>query len=374
MNLGYDAKRIFHNFTGLGNYGRTLLHDLQLSFPGHIYHLYTPRTGTNPRTIPFLDPEKFQVHTPPGNRFLWRSAGIKRDLKKAGIDLFHGLSHELPLGIHRTGIRSVVTIHDLIFLHYPVQYQAWDRRIYGLKFRYACTHADSIIAISESTKSDIVAAYDIAPEKIRVIYQACDPVFQQQLTPEKRRQTLAPYDLPQEYLLYVGSLVERKGLLKIAEALRMLPPANDIPLVVVGEGKAYQQRVLAYLRQHHLTDRILFRQTLPFTAFPALYQQATALIYPSLYEGFGIPVIEALWSHTPVITSDRSSLPEAGGPDSWYVNPEEPQSIAAAITSVLEDPEARLRRVAAGHAYAQQFDGPLVAAAVMNVYEEVMHR
>lgn len=371
MNLGFDAKRIFHNFTGLGNYGRTLLHDMQQVFPAQSYHLFTPRIGSHPRAQAFADAARFQVHTPTGNRLLWRSWGIKRDLKAARIDLYHGLSHELPLGIHRTGIRSVVTIHDLIFLHYPGQYKWWDRQVYGAKFRYACTHADRIIAISESTKRDMVAAYRIDPEKIQVIYQACDPIFQQQLSPAERRQVLAPYDLPQTYLLYVGSLIERKGLLQIVQALQMLPPAEDLPLVVVGRGKAYQQKVEAYLRQHQLTNRVLFRQSIPFSAFPALYQQASALVYPSLYEGFGIPVIEALWSQTPVITSDRSALPEAGGPDSWYVNPEEAESIAAAISSVLGDSAERERRVAVGAAYVQRFRGDALAHEMMQMYESL---
>ncbi|MDP4709709.1 MAG: glycosyltransferase family 4 protein, partial [Saprospiraceae bacterium] len=336
------------------------------------YHLFTPRAGTHPRAIPFTDPEKFQVHTPSGGRLLWRSVGIKQDLKNTGIELFHGLSHELPVGLYRTGIRSVVTIHDLIFLHYPTQYKWWDRQVYRAKFRYACTHADSIIAISESTKSDIVSAYGISPEKISVIYQACDPIFQQALTPEARSHTLAPYDLPREYLLYVGSLIERKGLHQIVKALRMLPASLDIPLIVVGKGKAYRKQVEAQVRRYGLQDRVRFLMEIPFDAFPALYQQASALVFPSMYEGFGIPVIEALWSRTPVITSDRSSLPEAGGPDSWYVDPEDAQSIAAAIMEVLENTEARARRVAAGHAYVQRFDGQQLANQVMAVYREVM--
>ena len=373
MNLGFDAKRVFHNFTGLGNYGRTLLHDLQSTFPEHTYHLFTPRTGgDHPRTDYFADAQRFQVHSPVGTRLMWRSAGIKRDLRKAGIDLYHGLSHELPLGIARTGIRSVVTMHDLIFRRYPQQYRWWDRQIYDLKCRHACQQTDAIIAISHSTKNDLIEAYGISPERIHVVYQACAPIFQQQLSPEMRRQALAPHDLPAAYLLSVGSLIPRKGLLKTVEALRILPPAHDIPLVVVGNGKAYRQQIEAYLRQHRLSARVLFRPSIPFDAFPALYQQASALLYPSLYEGFGIPVIEALWSRTPVITSDRSSLPEAGGPDSWYVDPGNAQSIAAAITSVLENAEERAHRVQAGHTYAQRFEGQRLANEVMAVYRKTM--
>ncbi len=372
MRVGFDGKRIFNNFTGLGNYGRTLLEDLQQQFPEHAYHLYTPKVADNPRVAPFLDNNRFQVHQPAGMPFLWRSMGIKQELTRDQIQLYHGLSHELPIGIQQTGIRSVVTIHDLIFHHYPAQYAFLDRHIYAYKFKYACKQADRIVAISESTKRDIVACYGIPAEKISVIYQACDPSFQMPLSPEQRTKILAPFSLPTDYLLYVGSLIERKGLHQIIEALRMLPASLDIPLMVVGHGKAYRKRIESLLAQYGLQDRVRFLADIPFSAFPALYQQASAFVFPAMYEGFGIPVIEALWSCTPVITSDRSSLPEAGGPNSWYVNPEDPTQIAHAIEAVLGDAADRSRRVEAGHAYVQRFEGKQLAAQMMALYEEVL--
>lgn len=372
MRVGYDAKRIFNNFTGLGNYGRTLLDDLQQQFPTHEFHLYTPKTSSNSRITPFLDNTRFQVHQPAGMPFLWRSMGIKQDLKRDRIQLYHGLSHELPIGIQQTGIRSVVTIHDLIFHRYPEQYAFLDRQIYSYKFKYACQHADRIVAISESTKQDIEEYYGIPAAKISVIYQACDPSFQVPLSPEQRTKTLAPFSLPADYLLYVGSLIERKGLHQIVEALRMLPATLDIPLIVMGQGKVYRKRIEQLVAQYGLQNRVFFLPEIPFTAFPALYQQASAFLYPSLYEGFGIPVIEALWSCTPVITSDRSSLPEAGGPDSWYINPEDPSQIAHAIETVLGDATDRSRRIEAGHAYVQRFEGKRLAKEMMALYREVV--
>lgn len=372
MQVGFDAKRIFNNFTGLGNYGRTLLDDLQQQFPEHAYHLYTPKIAGSPRVDPFLANNRFQVHQPGGMPFLWRSMGIKQELKRDQIQLYHGLSHELPIGIQQTGIRTVVTIHDLIFHHYPAQYAFLDRHIYAYKFKYACKQADRIVAISESTKRDIVACYGIPTEKISVIYQACDPSFQVMRSPAQRKEQLAPYSLPTDYLLYVGSLIERKGLHQIVEALRMLPASLDIPLIVVGQGKAYRKRIEGLLAQYGLQNRVQFRPDIPFTAFPALYQAASAFLYPSLYEGFGIPVIEALWSCTPVITSNCSSLPEAGGPDSWYVNPDDPGEIAHAIETVLGDAADRSRRVEAGHAYVQRFEGKRLAAEMMALYREVV--
>ena len=174
LRIGYDAKRLFNNFTGLGNYSRTLLANLAEYYPDNAYFLYSPKIAKNDETHFFLNSALFNVQLPKrGPGAYWRSVGIKRDLLKHKIQLFHGLSHEIPLGLEKANIRSIVTIHDLIFERFPEHYPFIDRKIYSLKFRYACRHADHIVAISENTKQDIIEFYDIPPEKISVIYQSC---------------------------------------------------------------------------------------------------------------------------------------------------------------------------------------------------------
>ena len=177
LRIGYDAKRLFNNFTGLGNYSRTLLQDLSEHFPENEYLLFSPKVKKNDRTKPFFDPSKYTIKTAKGNSTFWRSLGIKKDLENNQIQLFHGLSHEIPFGLQKTKIKSVVTIHDLIFKHYPEQFPFIDRKIYDWKFKYSCENADRIVAISESTKKDIIHFYNIPPEKIEVIYQTCDALF-----------------------------------------------------------------------------------------------------------------------------------------------------------------------------------------------------
>ena len=129
------------------------------------------------------------------------------------IELFHGLSNEIPIGLNKVNIPSVVTIHDLIFRHYPNQYSWVDRQIYDYKFRYACENAQRIVAISESTKKDIVHFYNINPDKIKVIYQSCHERFVQERSQKTIDAVLKKYNLPENYLLYVGSIIERKNLL-----------------------------------------------------------------------------------------------------------------------------------------------------------------
>lgn len=370
--IGFDAKRLFNNFTGLGNYSRTLVYNLANYFPDNDYYLFTPKVTRNTETQYFLSSPLFTVRQPlKGWPIWWRTSGIKKDLKRQHIQLYHGLSHEIPLGIQHTGIRSVVTIHDLLFKRFEKQYRAADRFVYDLKFGYACRNADQVIAISEATKADIIRYYGIPQEKIEVIYQSCNERFIQEKSNRTIENMLVRYQLPRDYLLYVGAIVERKNLLGIIRALEMLPAAIDLPLVVVGSGGHYEAVVRDYVNSRKLAGRVLFIQP-DFADLPPLYQQADVFIYPSFGEGFGIPILEALFSETPVITSNLSSLPEAAGPYSCLVDPTRPEAIAAGIEKILNDSEYRTTMIREGFQYAQQFKGEPLTRQLINVYDRLL--
>ncbi len=372
FRIGFDAKRLFNNFTGLGNYSRTLLKNLAQYYPDNAYFLYTPKVVRNNETQFYLNSPLYSVQQP-RHRFrnYWRSAGMKRDLMRHRIDLYHGLSHEVPLGIERTGIPSIVTIHDLIFKRFPDQYKPADRFIYDRKFRYACQHAQHIIAISEATKQDIITYFDTDPEKISVIYQSCDERFLQERSGKTIEQTLARYQIPNEYLFYVGSLIERKNLLGIINAMAQLPKSLRIPLVIVGRGDSYRQLVEERAQQLGIRDLLYFIRP-DFADLPPLYQQASAFLYPSLAEGFGIPVLEALCSKTPVITSNVSSLPEAAGPDACLVDPQQVDAIAAGIEQVLTDSDSRQQMIEHGFIHAQQFLGEPLTHQLHDLYQQFL--
>ncbi|MCI5080547.1 MAG: glycosyltransferase family 4 protein [Saprospiraceae bacterium] len=372
LRIGFDAKRLFNNFTGLGNYSRTLVKNLETSYPENSYYLFTPKVKKNSETNYFLNSPNLDLVTPKmGPGAFWRSFTIKKNMKRKKLDLYHGLSHEIPFGVSRTGIKTVVTIHDLIFKFYPEQYGWIDRKLYDIKFKYACEHADRIVAISESTKKDIVKEYQVPAEKISVIYQSCHERFMQEKSDNIKASVLEKYKLPSEYLFYVGSIVERKNLLGIVQAMEKLPPKIDIPLVVVGNGGAYKNKVLQYIKQKQLQQRIHFIAP-AFEDLPALYQQASIFIYPSHYEGFGIPILEALFSRTPVITSNTSSLPEAAGKNAYLINPDEPVQMAIGIEHILTDAAFRQTMIEQGYAHAQQFEGERLTQQMMELYEEVI--
>jgi len=382
MNIGFDAKRAFHNGTGLGHYSRTLIRSLSEYYPEHQYYLFNPKPSADFE----LKGNNLHEVLPTGflNRSFssaWRSSWVKKDMKRLGIDIYHGLSHEIPLGIRKTGIRSVVTIHDLIHERYPEQYSALEVKIYSRKFRYACEHADKVIAISEQTKRDIIAFYKTPEEKITVCYQSCNPAFGMAVSQEEKARVRNEFSLPDQFFLYVGSIAERKNLLNILKALFLLRNELDIPLVVIGDGFKYKQQVKDFVMQNGLKDKVIFlsenekaRSSKAFrsaTVFPAIYQSAIAMIYPSFFEGFGIPVLEALWSRLPVITSNVSCLPEAGGDGACYVNPASTEEIAGAMKKIYYDKEFANTLSEKGWRHAQSFNQKKCADAVMNVYKSV---
>lgn len=375
MRIGVDAKRIFLNATGLGNYGRTLLDTLAMTFPEESYWLFTPRvTG---RWSPPAGAAATVV-TPQGGAlrclpWLWRSAFVAEAAAARGVGLYHGLSGELPLGIRRTGIRTVVTVHDVIFERYPAQYSPVDCRIYRAKTRYACCEADRIIAVSDETKRDLVHYYDVDPRRIVVVYQGCDPRFARPVSAEAQWRTRAFYGLPETFFLYVGSVIPRKNLLGIVRALARAPGLPS--LAVVGTGKRYAREVKRYIASRGLEARVHWlseRAPVSSDELAVLYRMATALVYPSLCEGYGIPLQEAMAGGTPVITTDGPPFRETAGDGALYADPADAGSLARAMELLFR--QERLREVlsAAGRRQAVAQSARLSALGTMRIYRELL--
>jgi glycosyltransferase involved in cell wall biosynthesis len=369
MNIGFDAKRVFHNATGLGNYARDVLRILHAHRPEHVYYAYTPRDGR----LPFeLGGERFQVRRPRGVvgralPALWRTRGIVRDLRADGIAVFHGLSNELPLGIERSGVASVVTIHDLVFERFPELYPPLDRRIYAAKARSAVARADVVVAISEQTRRDLVERYGVSADRVRVVYQTCHEAFRAEIAGERLREVQQRLDLPEVFLLAVGTIERRKNLLVALRALEGLP---DVPLVAVGRPTPYAEELHAFARRHRLEGRFRLLSDVSTADLAAIYRIATISIYPSLFEGFGIPIVEALFSGTPVVTTRGGCFAEAGGPGSVYVDPHDPEELRAALADLLASPGRRAAMREAGLRHAARFSDRGIADALCEAYDD----
>jgi glycosyltransferase involved in cell wall biosynthesis len=371
MRIGYDAKRAFLNRTGLGNYSRWLIRSMASFYPHNSYYLYTPKKKQGDG-ISFPDGlYNVTIVLPASNLIpaLWRIAGIVKDLKRDQIELYHGLSHELPANIDKSGIKSVVTVHDLIFMRFPRYFGAINRFIYRTKLKYACRVADKIIAISERTKQDLIELLNVPPDKIEVIYQGCDPAFRQDATSQEKQAVLGKYNLPGEFILSVGTIEERKNLLLLIKALPGV--TSPIKLVAIGRQTSYTKKVKQLVNGLGLNNRVIFLDTVNFTDLPAIYQSAKVFVYPSRYEGFGIPVLEALCSGAPVIAATGSCLEEAGGPDSLYVDPDMEKDLAEKINMVLTDETLRQKMTVKGKEYSSNFDDEKLAAQMMVVYQKI---
>ncbi len=379
MKIGFDGKRAVQNFTGLGNYSRYVVEALCKYAGNNKYMLYAPKERKNERLEPLQQEFKecLSLHYPKKSIWkklnsLWRIWGVPDNLKNDGVTLFHGLSNELPLNIKKAGIPSIVTVHDLIFLRLPYCYRLIDRLIYNYKFRKACQNADHIIAVSECTKRDIIEFYNIPAEKISVIYQGCSTIFAQTADDAQKQEVCKRHNLPQEFILSVGSIEKRKNTMLAVKALAQLP--TNLHLVLIGKWTPYVEELKAVAKQSGVENRLHIIHKASSADLPAIYQSATVFAYPSVYEGFGIPILEALYSRVPVVAAKGSCLEEAGGKYSLYVDKDDEKGMAEAIKQAMM-PERRAKMIDEGYKWAQKFTMQQMAQETIECYKKVIaHR
>lgn len=375
MTIGYDAKSIVGDVAGIGNYARTLVNDIEkVVKPTTMLYLYAPDRGNSALRRQITENQHMQYIYLKGYngaiaRCMWHMKGIVKDLVRDGVNIYHGLSGELPMGIKDAGIKTVVTIHDLVFMRYPQYYNWLERKIMEWKFYKTCHEADRIIATSECTKRDVMLYGDVPANKIDVIYQSCGSFYKLPESEKKMQEVHTSYMLPERYIVNVGTIEERKNVLLAVKALRLLP--EEISLVVVGKSTPYADKVKKYVAENGLKDRVLFLHNVPTDDLPAIYQMAEACVYPSRYEGFGLPVIEAIQSGLPVVACKGSCLEEAGGNATLYVDPDDVYAMAHAIKLTLKGAPARDERIAEGLQYISRFENNNVAQSVVDLYNEI---
>lgn len=373
--IAYDAKRLVRNATGLGNYSRTLVSDLSRLLPNNCRMLlYAPDSGRDELRSQVKESPRLQYVYPKKAhsgiaRAVWRSWSIVGDLRRDHVDIFHGLSGELPIGIHATGIKTVVTIHDLIFMRHPEYYNPIDAAVYRAKFLLTCREADRIIAISECTKRDIMELGGVSGDRIDVIYQSCGQRFASPMAAERTEQTRQRLHLPERFILSVGTIEERKNIMLAAKALPMLP--DSVHLVAVGRRTKYTAKVEQAARKAGVADRLHILSGIGDDDLQAIYQLAESFVYPSRYEGFGIPIIEAIQSGLPVVACTGSCLEEAGGPDCLYTDPDDARAFAKAVRQTLAEAPGRAERISRSQRYIRRFENNDTARQVINIYKKL---
>ncbi len=356
MLIGVDGKRAHTNLTGLGEYSRRLIKGLIRASEDIIIRSLVPKVK-----IRFIRNERYRIFLP---RYAIQRIWFRRFPPKdffRGMDVYHGLSAEIPLNVPK-GIGKVVTIHDLIYYFYPQWFSSFDRYNYHFRTYYAIKNSDVIIAVSRWTAESV---YDVFKPKsdVYVIHPICDDVF---FEPFKfRERPLNPP--PKDYILFIGVLEERKNIHTLFKALNILGESCP-PFVSVGKvKKSYMKRLLKEKRG----IRWLHYNYLPTEQLLYLLSEALVFVYPSLVEGFGMPVVEAMSAGVPVITSKGSGLEDAAGNSALKVNPHNPEEISFYIQRIMEDSSLRRSIIEEGKKHSQKFRYDTIIPKVMEIYKKV---
>lgn len=389
MKIAFDGKRALRNFTGLGNYSRLVIESLARQFPEDKLTIFAPefsleRFAGNSRLQSLFNLQNAEIRPIVSSdlnlvykgfpsslrKSLWRTFYIPKALRGIGADLYHGLSNELPLNMDKAGMPSVLTMHDVIYRTMPHCYSPIDRVLYDYKYGHSCRVATRIIAISECTKKDVMRFYGIPEEKIDVVYQGIDANFRRAVTPSEIAEVRARYSLPERYVIQVGSIEERKNALLSVRALQGLP--TDVRLLLVGRHTPYVNQLKREAEKLRLTERVQFLHSVPFPDLPPLLHAASAALYTSRYEGFGLPVLEALACGAPVIAATGSCLEEAGGEAAFYVHPDDAESASQILQAILSGSIDTAARRAEGLRHAEKFTNDTVASNTRKVYEKAI--
>ncbi len=381
MKIGFDAKRVFFNRTGLGNHNRRFVEAFLDKKSEAEVVLFSPKSARKSPFSRLFDSKKVEIVEPSGifrlfGGAIWRSFFLKNEIEKSGIDAFVGLSNELPFFISRLpNVRKIVVVHDLIFLRFPKFYPRLDRFFYRLKTKNACRTADFVVAVSEQTRADLIEFLGVEASKIRVVPPAIEPIFYQNFATKARRHGVffekkGRGERP--FLLSVGSITERKNLLATVRAFEKIASKKAVDLVVVGQAdsknRAYLAKIHAFLAEKGLSERVHFLEKTASEDLPELFSAAQIFVYPSFFEGFGMPIAEALFSGTPVVCSDAKWAREAAGGGAIFVDPNDPDAIAAAIFRLLDEPDFSKNLAEAGRIWVEKFRADRVGEQIRGLF------
>jgi glycosyltransferase involved in cell wall biosynthesis len=367
-----DISAAVHRRAGLGRYADSLTRALVAAHPDRYALFYNRERGIEPLPgLEHMPTRTVALGYKPWRMLVWlgQLARVGFDNLLPGAGLFHATEHLLlPL----RSIPTVLTVHDLIFRHLPDHHKPLNRWYLNLTVPLYCQRATHVIAVSERTRRDLTAAYGVPPEKVTVIYEAAAPRFRVQPL-EAVAAVRARYGLPDRYLLFVGTIEPRKNLSRLLAAFETIHAAGlSDGLVIVGKRGWLYGDFFARLEQSPAHDAILFPGYVPDEDLPAVYAGAQGLVFPSLYEGFGLPVLEAMACGTPVVASNASSIPEVGGNAALYFDPMDVEAMVEAVRRLLCDTELWDNMRMRGLTRAADFSWEVAATATRVVYDAVL--
>ena len=369
MRIGLDARDALRREHGITVLTAFLLKGLAETGSGDEFIQYIddyPSAASEAQGI--VEAPGFSARVLPGRDIVWKQLRLPAALKQDRVAVFHSLTSTIPF---RRPCRTVVTFCDLFHEVHPEFVPSKARRKMSWAFAHAARHADHVIAISENTKRDIVRFYGTPEEMISVIYPGVNPFYRRLEQTTESETVLAGYGVAKPFLLHVGGLTENRNITGILEALTLLKKDNVRPQLVLVGRPFWGFDLEALLQSRGLTDAVVHIAYASNEHLRILYNAAEVLLLPSFFEGFGIPVLEAMACGTPVVTSNTSALPEAAGDAGLLVDPREPAAIAKAVRQILNDATLKEDLIAKGIKRAEQFTWRSTAEQTLKVYHSL---
>lgn len=370
--FGYDQKRRLPNRVGSGKYCFELLLSLNDLDKKNEYLIYLPIKPTED-----LPKESTRWHYKiVGPRRFWTALGLSFEffLKKPKLDVFFSPTHYLPIFVPYP---SIVSVLDLSYIHFPYLFKKSDLLQLRLWTAYSIKKAKKVLTISQASKDDIIRTYKILGDRIVVTYPGIKQVASTKYKVLSMDELKKKYGIEGDYVLFVGTLQPRKNIVGLIEAFSHVkrdssPKAqNDILLVIVGKKGWMYEEILQAPKKYEVENKVRFLEFVPDEDLSLLYKNALCLVLPSLYEGFGLPILEAMQNGCPVITSNVSSLPEAGGDAALYIDPTNVDDIVSKISMLLKDEKLREELVKKGYQQVKKFSWEKTARETLKVLEEI---
>ena len=368
MKIGYDARYLNNNQSKMGYYSRNIVRIMSSLYPENLYHLYNTGLKTpiiNKKNTSVVDQKRILSFLSDPFRITTSS-----QIEQKGDVIFHGLSQELPVGIENTSLKTVVTFHSASQLFFCKKTNAIYDKIIDKKTQNACKIADKIIAINDYSRLEVIEKYKVPENKIEVIYPVCNEIFRIRYGRDSLTEVKLKYNLPNSFILFAGEICKTSGLENILQTLKF--KSIDFPLVIVGSETTYSKYLHEFCLNNDLTNRVTFLTNVNYTDLPIIMQMATLFIYPTINDGFSIPVLEALTSNIPVICSKGYGHEEAGGNFSKYINSENTEETGFAILQVLQDSDLQQFMKREGLKHAAKFTDDKIATKLQTLYKTLL--
>ncbi|MEE9188508.1 MAG: glycosyltransferase family 1 protein [Anaerolineales bacterium] len=372
MRIGIDATALPPQPVGAGNYIIQLIRALASLKVNDEFVIFAQQRGRALISLPENDSFEWIIleDRNPGSRLIWEQTLFPQLIRRSGVDLLHSMHYTRPV---RVPCASVVTFHDMTFFLYPELHTRAKRLFFPLAIRASARQADALTAVSESTRQDAIRILGISPEKIAATQLGVDPAFRPINDAGFKRVIAEKYDLPERFILYVGLLEPRKNLPMLIRAYkRLIDGGENYKLVLVGRYGWMYEELLKQINNLDLEGMVHFTGYVSQEDLPLVYNLSSLFVYPTLYEGFGLPALEAMACGVPVITTDVSSLPEIVGEAGILVPVNNVEALYGAMIAVLGDEDLRRKMINKGIQRAAKFTWEQTAKLTFQVYQQVM--